>query len=104
MIYGTIYRGLSREAAQEEAGRRVLCLDCLNPTEVKVEDYSFDDNFGGVKHFELVSQCCEGEFRSEGCDYCGSFELLIKTGEHLLCSNCKREEEKEEKEAQEVSL
>lgn len=90
---GTIYRG-SKKAAQDQAGKTVLCLDHFAPTKLEAIDYSFGDDFGGVIDWKVETECCGTDnYRDQGCDYCGDMLPLAKLGDCLYCAKCLAAEE-----------
>lgn len=95
MRYGTIYRSRLSSVLPRK-GEEVICLECLEPTVLKIVDYGFGDDFGGFVNWELRTDCCESDnYRSEGCDSCGKILTLKPFLDCFYCETCHREAEEE---------
>jgi hypothetical protein len=75
MIYGHMVLN-SKRSAQEElslAEGKVFCLDCNEVEELKIEDFGFDDHFGGTSDYRVVTENCEGtNWVKAECEVCGT--------------------------------
>jgi hypothetical protein len=86
----------SKRSAQEELSStesKVFCLECNEVEELKIEDFGFDDHFGGVSDYRVVtSNCEETNWVKAECEVCGTESKLIRAPKEsdlrVVCEKC----------------
>ena len=66
MRYGNIYK--TRKPTEDDLEQPGVCSMCKEPCERAVEDMSYDDHFGTIYDYRIVSNCCCAEVLDPGDD------------------------------------